>query len=432
MGDFYKYGAIAAMKKFHSIILMGLMVHFLPLNAETFQEEPLTFIDQMEEPTLATMEEELALLDEEFEEFEEDLAFIGNTIEEEANVISAAAQQITPVIDLQEELKEPVFEKADSLALIENAPPAEQVVEKTDTLALIENVPVVELVHNETNELALIEKTPVEQDSAKEIVNNETNELAFLEKTPVASTETALKEEELVQEAPATYNVREVSMVEKQPAAKSDAISVDLEQAFSGAPIIYSLLLAMSVFSVCIWLYSILSMSSSAKIPHFLLKNVQNKLNSNNFDEALTLCQENKSLFCKMVTTGILSRRHGLPVMIETMKAEGKRSTISSWQKLGLLNDIAVIAPMLGLLGTVLGMFYAFYDLNRSIESISSLFDGLGVSVGTTVAGLIVAILALILHSTAKYRLVKMLARVENEAQSVAMLIDDRTSILKG
>ncbi len=86
---------------------------------------------------------------------------------------------------------------------------------------------------------------------------------------------------------------------------------------------------------------------------------------------------------------------------------------------------------MLGLLGTVLGMFYAFYDINRSIESISTLFDGLGVSVGTTVAGLSVAILALILHSTAKYRLVRTLAHIENEAQSLATLIDDRISVSK-
>ena len=87
---------------------------------------------------------------------------------------------------------------------------------------------------------------------------------------------------------------------------------------------------------------------------------------------------------------------------------------------------------MLGLLGTVLGMFYAFYDINRSIESITTLFDGLGVSVGTTVAGLVVAILALILHSITKYRLVKVLAHVENEAQAIATIIDDRVVEYKG
>ena len=81
---------------------------------------------------------------------------------------------------------------------------------------------------------------------------------------------------------------------------------------------------------------------------------------------------------------------------------------------------------MLGLLGTVLGMFYAFYDLNRSMESVSLLFDGLGISVGTTVGGLVVAILAMILYSISKYRLVKILANVENEAQNFAVLIDTR------
>jgi biopolymer transport protein ExbB len=110
--------------------------------------------------------------------------------------------------------------------------------------------------------------------------------------------------------------------------------------------------------------------------------------------------------------------------MTETMRAEGKRSTVKFWQKLALLNDIAIIAPMLGLLGTVLGMFYAFYDVNRSLTSISALFDGLGISVGTTLAGLMVALLALMLHSFARYRLVKRLATIENEVHQFATLID--------
>ena len=84
---------------------------------------------------------------------------------------------------------------------------------------------------------------------------------------------------------------------------------------------------------------------------------------------------------------------------------------------------------MLGLLGTVLGMFYAFYDLNRSFESITSLFDGLGVSVGTTVAGIFVAILAMVLHSTSKYKLIKSLTYAENEAVTLARLIDNNPTI---
>ena len=83
---------------------------------------------------------------------------------------------------------------------------------------------------------------------------------------------------------------------------------------------------------------------------------------------------------------------------------------------------------MVGLLGTVLGMFYAFYDINRSTDSIKNLFDGLGISIGTTVSGLIVAVIAMMLHSIGKYRLTRSLAQVEQEALDMARLVDNRVS----
>jgi biopolymer transport protein ExbB len=203
--------------------------------------------------------------------------------------------------------------------------------------------------------------------------------------------------------------------------------NINLEQVFQGAPIIYSILFLMSMSTVFIWIYSLMKLKYAGALSEPLLKQIRQKLHSNQYDEALALCSTQNSFFCKMLSAGISSRSHGLQVMIENMKTEGKRATITFWQRLSFLNDIALIAPMLGLLGTVLGMFYAFYDLNRSMESFSILFDGLGVSVGTTVAGLIVAILALMLHSIAKYRLVRLLVRVENEAQSFASLIDNKS-----
>ena len=202
----------------------------------------------------------------------------------------------------------------------------------------------------------------------------------------------------VVKEAPAILNIQAPASIGEPMPLNDEAIAVDLKQAFSGSPVIYSLLLGMSILALGIWFYSILSLRASTRVSTDTLRNLQSKLNSNQFDEALSLCQGKQDLFSKMILSGIQSRRHGLPMMIEAMKAEGKRSSIAFWQKIGLLNDIAIIAPMLGLLGHRIGMFYAFYDVNRSIESISTLFDGLGISVGTTVAGLVVAILALILH----------------------------------
>ncbi|KAG6559941.1 MotA/TolQ/ExbB proton channel family [Candidatus Rhabdochlamydia oedothoracis] len=204
----------------------------------------------------------------------------------------------------------------------------------------------------------------------------------------------------------------------------SKMMVIDFKQAFSGAPLIYILLFGMSTFALCLWFYCLSSLRNSTKVSQSLVDTLRSQLTNHNFDEALGVCKQEKTLFCHLVATGIHSRQHGFPVMVEIMKAEGKRVTATFWQRINLLNDIAIIAPMLGLLGTVFGMFYAFYDVNRSIESVSMLFDGLGVSVGTTVVGLIVAILALILHSSAKYRLVKTLVLVESETHQIASLID--------
>ena len=210
------------------------------------------------------------------------------------------------------------------------------------------------------------------------------------------------------------------------PADNRGVIEISLKQVFVGAPTIYSLLLILSIASFGIWIYSMLSIRTAELFPEQLIKDMKTGLMSNQYGEVLHLCRKEKHFFCKMIETGILARKQGMGMMIEMMKAEGKRCTVGFWQRLNLLNDIALIAPLLGLLGTVMGMFYAFYDLHRSAESINILFDGLGISVGTTIAGLIVAIISMILHSTAKYRLIKALSNLENEAQGFAVLIETK------
>lgn len=207
------------------------------------------------------------------------------------------------------------------------------------------------------------------------------------------------------------------------------AIQINFREVFTGSPLIYTLLLTLSILALFIGLYSHIHIQNLTNLSIPLTHTLRNRLTSNQFEEALSLCRDHENLFCKMIASGLAVRKYGLPTITETMKAEGKRSTVKFWQKLSLLNDIAVIAPMVGLLGTVLGMFYAFYDVNRSLASVSALFSGLGVSVGTTLAGLLVAIFALILHSLARYRVTKRLVFIENQVHTFAPLIDQREGL---
>jgi biopolymer transport protein ExbB len=214
-------------------------------------------------------------------------------------------------------------------------------------------------------------------------------------------------------------NLQEVSM--NQVIAAQQLI--DLKSVFASAPLIYILLAMMSVASMGIWLYSLITFRAKDIMPETFRDELRTLLQEEQYEKAQLLCNSKANLLAALVKMGLTTRTLGPQIMMDAMKSEGKRASTSFWQRLSLLNDIVIIAPMLGLLGTVIGMFYAFYDVNRSIESINSLFDGLGIAVGTTVMGLIVAILAMIFHTTLKYRVVSTLTLVENEALTLSSLI---------
>lgn len=200
--------------------------------------------------------------------------------------------------------------------------------------------------------------------------------------------------------------------------------SIDLMKVFQSCPIIYILLFLMS-FSACIlWLYSLFTFRLSDMMPTVFMMEIRSLLAKKQFDKVLLKCEEEKHFSSLIISSGLLNRKHGPQVMIEMMQAEGRRYANLLWQRIAFLNEIAVIAPMLGLLGTVLGLFFAFYDSNRSTESITALFDGLGIAVGTTVVGLVVAILAMIFYTMLKFRLVKLMHTIENESLSLVSLIE--------
>lgn len=203
---------------------------------------------------------------------------------------------------------------------------------------------------------------------------------------------------------------------------------VDLREVFFASPIIYSVLLIMSIAALSIWIYSVIAIRKKSLLPKQELDEVHLLLQDKDYTKAIDFCQSSPHFFSKILLSALEMRKQGYQAIAESIKTEGKRHTASFWHRLSLLNDIAIIAPMLGLLGTVMGMFYAFYDINRSFESITSLFDGLGIAVGTTVVGLVVAIIAMILSTTLKYRMIKILSQVENDVIPLTRMIDYGTS----
>ncbi len=243
--------------------------------------------------------------------------------------------------------------------------------------------------------------------------------------TPPFITEMLISEEtekEVPVEIPPSYPHEEKMQTLDQ------SVQISFYQVFSSAPFIYSLLIGMSFVSITLCLYIILRIKQQTAICEESAKEFSSKFSNGKQDELSAFYNNRSDWLSKIVREGIQSKKYGLNTVLENMKSEGKQATLSSWQQLGILQDIAVISPMVGLLGTVTGLFYAFYDLNRSVNGLSGLLDGLGISVGTTVAGISVAVLSLVLHSMTKFKLVRSLAKIEARAHSIAYLIDRNDS----
>ncbi len=208
-------------------------------------------------------------------------------------------------------------------------------------------------------------------------------------------------------------------------ASQPEVSHFELGKVFQASPVIYSILLALSIGALSLWAYSLLTLRLDDMMPREFTHSVRQLIAEKQFESALALCHENDNFCSSILASGIAARKHGPQVMLGVVQSEGRRRANSLWQRISLLNEVAVVAPMLGLLGTVLGLFFAFYDSGHSSESLAAIFDGLGVAVGTTVAGLIVAIMAMVCCTSLKFRVLRLLDTVENEALSLVNLVEE-------
>ncbi|HPJ99838.1 MAG TPA: MotA/TolQ/ExbB proton channel family protein, partial [Candidatus Hydrogenedentes bacterium] len=112
---------------------------------------------------------------------------------------------------------------------------------------------------------------------------------------------------------------------------------------------------------------------------------------------------------------------HDRYVIQEAMESEGERGAAALWQRISYINNVGVIAPLLGLLGTVWGMMRAFGAIAFDDAQSRALSMAYSVSMAmiTTAAGLLLAIPALLAYYYFRGRVIKIIAEVEAQASEV-------------
>jgi biopolymer transport protein ExbB len=124
------------------------------------------------------------------------------------------------------------------------------------------------------------------------------------------------------------------------------------------------------------------------------LNGIRNVLRRDNVVEAISICDATHGPVARLVKTAILNREHGRDRVREALEEAGLTEVPRLEERLNLLATIAQLAPLLGLLGTVVGFIQVFIKLgeNGLYSHLGDVSEGVWHALICTAAGLAVAI----------------------------------------
>jgi len=160
-----------------------------------------------------------------------------------------------------------------------------------------------------------------------------------------------------------------------------------------GGPVMW-ILVVVAVFSAVVFLERLLHLHRAQIDSEDFFKGIRNILKRGNIVEALSICEETPGPCARIVRVAILHHDEQRNDIIASVEEAGLTEIPRLERNMNLLATVAQIAPLLGLLGTVLGLMQILMAMAADAPLIYSgdLVAGLRVALLTTAAGLAVAI----------------------------------------
>lgn len=187
-----------------------------------------------------------------------------------------------------------------------------------------------------------------------------------------------------------------------------------IELVIAGGFMMYPIIL-LSVFAVYIFFERFLTFNKANLNPDPFMARVKELVLKGDINGAKVLCAQNETPIARMIEKGISRIGSPLKNIEASIENVGKLEIFKLEKNLSSLATIAGAAPMMGFLGTVIGMVQAFMAISQEEGSVSPklLADGIYTAMITTVAGLIVGILAYLAYNFLVTRVQKIVHKME-------------------
>ena len=197
--------------------------------------------------------------------------------------------------------------------------------------------------------------------------------------------------------------------------AVAEEVSISfIDLAIKGGWVMIPIIL-LSFITIYIYSERYYIISKAGKEDLNFMNRIKDYIYDGKIDAALALCRSTVGPAARMIEKGI--NRLGRPLNDVNTAIEniGKLEIYKLEKGLPVLATAAGAAPMIGFLGTVIGMIQAFYDMSNAGNNIdvSTLSDGIYTALVTTVAGLIVGIMAYFAYNSLVVKVEKVVFKLE-------------------
>ncbi len=195
----------------------------------------------------------------------------------------------------------------------------------------------------------------------------------------------------------------------------------------TGSILIISVLFVMLFVALYIYFERIFAIKAASKIDSNFMNQIRDHVTNGKLDAAKILCAQTDSPVARLTEKGISRIGKPLDDINTAIENAGTLEVYKLEKNVSVLATVAGAAPMIGFLGTVIGMILAFHQMASSggQAEMGSLASGIYMAMTTTVAGLIVGIIAYIGYNHLVNRTDKVVHKMEANAVEFLDLLNE-------
>lgn len=182
-------------------------------------------------------------------------------------------------------------------------------------------------------------------------------------------------------------------------------------------------LIIASVISLAIIVERFWALRSAVVTPQQLLPEVQHWLKQGGVNKETLGRLEAHSLLGRVFASALANANHSREVTKEAIEETGRAVAHELERYLPTLGTIATVSPLLGLLGTVIGMVELFGSFTNSGHDVAQFARGISVALYNTAAGIVVAVPSMIFYRYFRGKVDSFLVEMEQQAIKLVELI---------